>query len=95
MKVFQSTRMMSQCIHIMTMTCDREPMNSNTNTDTDSHDIQKGSFRPPNLSWWNRLEERLAKAKKENPFEIWIQEYKELLAFKKIEQPVYDDTYIV
>lgn len=34
--------------------------------------------------WETRVEERRAKAKKENPFEIWIQEYKELLVFKKI-----------
>jgi hypothetical protein len=45
--------------------------------------------------WHTRLEERRAKAKKEDPFEIWIEEYKELLAFKKIELPVYDDTHIV
>jgi hypothetical protein len=45
--------------------------------------------------WRTRIEERLAKAKKEDPFEIWIQDYKELLAFKKIKLPVYDDTHIV
>jgi hypothetical protein len=44
--------------------------------------------------WQTRIEERLAKAKKENPFEIWIQEYKELLAFKKIPLPVYEDERI-
>jgi hypothetical protein len=42
--------------------------------------------------WQTRLEERRAK---EDPFEIWIQEYKELLAFKKIKLPEYDDTHIV
>jgi hypothetical protein len=45
--------------------------------------------------WQTRLEESQAKAKKEDPFEIWIEEYKELLAFKKIELPVHDDTHIV
>jgi hypothetical protein len=32
---------------------------------------------------------------KEDPFEIWIEEYKLLLKYKKIELPVYDDTHIV
>ena len=44
--------------------------------------------------WLTRLEERRAKAKKEDPLEIWIQEYKELLAFKKIPIPVYEDSHI-
>jgi hypothetical protein len=44
--------------------------------------------------WRTRLEERRAKAKKEDPLEIWIQEYKELLAFKKIPLPVYEDSHI-
>jgi hypothetical protein len=45
--------------------------------------------------WQTKLEQRRAKAKKEDPFEIWIQEYKELLASKKIKLPEYDDTFIV
>ena len=45
--------------------------------------------------WRTRLQERRAKAKKEDPFEIWISEYKELLAFKKIPLPVHDDSYII
>jgi hypothetical protein len=32
------------------------------------------------------------KQKKKTLFEIWIEEYKELLAFKKIELSVYDYT---
>ena len=44
--------------------------------------------------WQTRIEEAHEKAKKENPLGIWIEEYKELLAFKKIPLPVYDDERI-
>jgi hypothetical protein len=45
--------------------------------------------------WETRVKEAKAKAKIEDPSEIWVQEYKELLAFKKIELPVYNNPKIV
>jgi hypothetical protein len=49
--------------------------------------------RPPNLSYGRQdLKKDKPKQKKKTLFEIWIEEYKELLAFKKIELSVYDYT---
>jgi hypothetical protein len=45
--------------------------------------------------WETRVEEARAKARKEDPFEIWIEEYKELLEYKGIKLPVYNTPKIV